>query len=232
MNENKKPNDELAQEPCRPQINESRRKFTRAGLAVSGAVLTLKSAAVLAGRPTGTPTGIVYRDCTSPSGFASANVSAPGKTLPKCGGLSPGGWAEWPTFWPTGYLPGTCAMFNNSGSNCLQWNPKTGTSFHSYVGRNLPAGFPGFSGSKFGDASLMAVVANQFQHIDTDQLGRHCAASVLNVAKGLVPTTVLTIPVILAMWTATSSGGYYEPVPGIKWYSADVVHYLKTTFGS
>lgn len=220
------------QDPGKKNVNESRRRFTRAGLAVSGAILTLKSAPVLAGKPSGTPTGITYHACESPSGFTSANVSAPGQTPPQCGGLSPGGWAEWPTYWPTGYLPGTCKQYSNGQyPNCLDWDPKTGTSFHASTGRNLPIGFPGFSGSKFGDASMMAVIANQFQSLDSQELGRHCAASVLNVAKGLVPTTVLTIPVILDMWTATANGGYYEPTAGVHWYAGDVVNYLKTTFG-
>lgn len=220
--------------PAPQGVDHGRRHFTRAGLVVSGAILTLNSAPVLAGRPTGNPTNINYAACESPSGFASMNVSAPGKTPITCGGLSPGGWKNWPTYWPEGFEPGAC--LDSNGSGCSSFNPNTGTPFHSGVSGSLtpprpyPGSFPGFSGNVFDKLSLMGVM-NLEGNADPAKLGMHCAASILNVAKGLVPTTVLTIPVIMDMWASTSGGGYYEPSVGVKWYSADVVTYLKSTFG-
>lgn len=213
-------------------IDQRRRHFTRAGLVVSGAIMTLKSASVLAGKNgafPGVPTNIEYRDCQSPSGFTSANVSAPGKTLPSCGGLSPGGWKNWPTFWPTGFDPGQCAETAPNG--CKSYVPNTGTPFHSGVNRPYPMDFPGFAGTVFSTKSLMEVMMLQ-GNADPARLGMHCAASILNVAKGLVPSTVLTIPVILDMWLSTYNGGFYNPMPGVQWNSEDVVAYLQSTFGS
>jgi hypothetical protein len=212
-------------------IDQRRRHFTRAGLVVSGAIMTLKSASVLAGKKgafPGDPTNIQYQGCQSPSGFASMNVSAPGKTPPSCGGLSPGGWKNWPTFWPTGYDPGLCAEPTPNG--CKNYVPNTGTPFHSDLNRAYPTYFPGFAGAVFGTKSLMEVMMLE-GNADPARLGMHCAASILNVAKELVPTTVLTIPVILDMWLKTYNGGFYSPIPGVEWYSADVVAYLQSTFG-
>lgn len=244
QNDNHKVSQFTTTEPAPQSVDHGRRNFTRAGLIVSGAIVTLKSAPVLAGNKgafPGTPTNIQYRECESPSGFTSMNVSAPGKTQPSCGGLSPGGWKAWPSFWPYGYIPGTCNVTknnstNNQVDNCNSWDPQTGTPFHSgIVGtlakpRSYPAGFPGFSGNVFGDKSLMGVM-HLNGNADPARLGMHCVASILNVAKGLVPETVLTIPVILNMWTATSGGGYYEPTAGVKWYAEDVVNFLASTFG-
>lgn len=68
-------------------VNESRRRFTRSGVAASGVLLTLASRPVL---------GDVV--CKSPSGFLSGNQSHHG-TPPTCLGRSPGYWKNhggWP----------------------------------------------------------------------------------------------------------------------------------------
>ncbi len=213
-------------------VDQGRRHFTRAGLVVSGAILTLKSAPVLAGKQgafPGVPTNLKYQTCQSPSGFASMNVSAPGKETLTCGGLSPGGWKNWPTYWPTGFDPGTCAEHTPNG--CKRYVANTGTPFHWGQARPYPMDFPGFAGTTFGAMSLMDVMNLQGGQ-DSQRLGMHCAASILNVAKGLVPPTVLTIPIILDMWASTYNGGFYEPVAGVKWGPEAVVDYLKSTFGS
>lgn len=61
-------------------LHSSRRKFTMAGLGISGAILTLASRPVL---------GNVV--CKSPSGFLSGNASTHG-AQPVCQGRSPGYW--------------------------------------------------------------------------------------------------------------------------------------------
>jgi len=78
-----------------PVSGLSRRRFTQAGLGVSGAVLTLASRSVLAGR-TGGPGG--GGTCKSPSGFLSGNASQHGPA-PICEGRSPEYWKgqqQWP----------------------------------------------------------------------------------------------------------------------------------------
>ncbi len=69
-------------------MNTSRRKFAKAGLGLSGAILTLASRPVL---------GNVV--CKSPSGFLSGNASTHG-AQPICQGRSPGYWKTHTEAWP------------------------------------------------------------------------------------------------------------------------------------
>lgn len=69
------------------QVNESRRRFGKSGLAVSGVLATLASRPVLGGEV-----------CKSPSGFLSGNLSTHGQQ-PVCEGRSPGYWKTH-TNWP------------------------------------------------------------------------------------------------------------------------------------
>lgn len=72
-------------------INESRRRFTRSGAAVSGVLLTLASRSVMA-------TAAVAK---SPSGFVSGNASSHGPE-PISNGRSPGYWKNHTSQWPSG----------------------------------------------------------------------------------------------------------------------------------
>jgi hypothetical protein len=65
-----------------------------------------------------------------------------------------------------------------------------------------------------------------------DEVARHIVASLLNVAKGWVP--VLTIVGVQGIWrrymhTGGGATGYFEHTPGVKWFSSDIVVYLKST---
>lgn len=71
-----------------PLLNQSRRRFTKSGLAVSGVLMTLATRPVLGQTVS----------CKSPSGFLSGNTSSHG-TPPICLGRSPGYWknnSNWP----------------------------------------------------------------------------------------------------------------------------------------
>ncbi len=68
--------------------NASRRQFTKAGLGISGVILSLASRPVLG--------GVV---CKSPSGFLSGNASTHGPQ-PVCQGRSPGYWKNHEGSWP------------------------------------------------------------------------------------------------------------------------------------
>lgn len=68
-------------------VNESRRRFGKSGLAVSGVIATLASRPVLG-----------CEVCQSPSGFLSGNLSTHGPA-PVCAGRSPGYWKNH-TNWP------------------------------------------------------------------------------------------------------------------------------------
>ncbi len=69
------------------QVNESRRRFGKSGLAASGMLITLASRPVLGAEV-----------CKSPSGFLSGNLSTHGAP-PICEGRSPGYWKT-RTSWP------------------------------------------------------------------------------------------------------------------------------------
>jgi hypothetical protein len=69
------------------QVNESRRRFGKSGLAASGMFITLASRPVLGAEV-----------CKSPSGFLSGNLSTHGSP-PICEGRSPGYWKTH-TSWP------------------------------------------------------------------------------------------------------------------------------------
>lgn len=211
------------------QIDHSKRRLTKAGLAASGVMLTLASKSVLAGRPTGKPTGRTAIQCTSPSGFTSLNVSAPGKHQSACLGRSPGMWAQWPELWISlGYDPGVCTATNGTGM-CASFDPNTGTPFHSGVmGRSYPSGFPGFSGTKFGTRSMMAVMVDN-SGTDESNVAMHAVATVLNIANNWMPPEVMTMTTILGIWQSYITLGHYEPTAGVKWYGADIVAYLKST---
>jgi hypothetical protein len=214
------------------QIDHSKRRLTKAGLAVSGVMLTLASKSVLAGKNTGYATGGTTFLCTSPSGFSSLNVSAPGKNQSSCLGRTPGFWKEWPTEWghcTPAFDPGVCTETNPSGA-CKTFNPNTGTPFHSGVmGRSYPGGFSGLSGSRFGSLSLMGVMVNNDSSLDPANVGAHVAATVLNIARGWIPSTVMSMSTILSIWQSYDSMGYFEPAAGVQWNGADIVVYLKTT---
>jgi hypothetical protein len=74
-------------------VDESRRRFTKSGLAASGVLLTITSRSVLGGGNDGLLT------CKSPSGWISGNNSVHGEP-PVCMGRSPGYWRNHSEKWP------------------------------------------------------------------------------------------------------------------------------------
>lgn len=69
--------------PTLPPRSLARRRFARAGLAVSGSLLTVANA-----------TGVTAHACATPSGSLSGGLHSRAPEAPPelCGGLSPGGW--------------------------------------------------------------------------------------------------------------------------------------------
>ncbi|MBT9589828.1 MAG: hypothetical protein IV089_02765 [Thiobacillus sp.] len=203
-------------------FNPSRRKLTGAVLGVS-AVFTLASRPVLAGQ------------CMSPSAAVSGNLSQHG-TPTVCSGLSPGYWKEKPESWPSPYAPGTATNSKVKGpgyTNQVQ-NWSEGTLFH-----------PIFSGSQFmadlddnattakTSLSMMQVMImsdgnNPWGLNDPDNLGAHIAAALLNAKAGLTP--VLSEVQVINIWNEWALKGYFEPTANVKWTSAQIVEYIKTTF--
>lgn len=77
-------------------VNESRRRFTKSGVAVSGVILTLASRPVMG---TGRHGGKSGKCCTAASAYGSINTSGYGPE-PVCQGKPPQYWRDCPKQWP------------------------------------------------------------------------------------------------------------------------------------
>ncbi len=155
MSEPKQPENESPTETA--LADESRRRFTKAGAAASGVILTLASRPVLANQ------------CTI-SGMMSGNTSSPHQV--RCEGCTPGFWTNpvGVTRWPAPYTPGTCKQHAGNGQ-CKEWK-KDGTKFHSMYGGP-------FGGNIFGDKTMMEVMLLSGTG-DPYQMGAHACAALLN----------------------------------------------------
>ena len=192
-------------------VDESRRRFTRSGLAISGVILTLASRPVLG-----------EFVCKSPSGFLSGNVSVHGAPQ-TCSGLTPGYWGNWggsgpqPNKWPLPYYsPGVCS----TGTSCSQASDWSGGNLFSSV-FNCNG-----NGSKYNNYTMMQVIWLGGGG-DPDQLGAHIVSALLNARSGFTP--VLTETQVINMFNEWNQNGYFEPTAGVQWDGADIVSYLQTT---
>lgn len=202
-------------------FDESRRRFTKSGLAVSGVLLTLAS------RPS---LGAVV--CNSPSGFLSGNASQHG-TPQTCSGLTPDYWGTHgggeggaqPNMWPSPYQPGTC------GSTCRDWSHwSNGTKFssvfsctnHGLKYKNIPGVYP------TKQYSMMQVIWLGGGG-DPYQLGAHIVSALLNAQSGKTPASVLGVTAVLIMFKEWDLTGYYSPTAGVQWDAGQIVTYLKST---
>jgi hypothetical protein len=190
----------------KPAVDESRRHFTKSGLAVSGVLLTLASRPVL---------GAVQ--CQSPSGFISGNVSATG-TPQECSGLSPGYWKNHPEAWPSPYKAGTCSAGCGQASN---WTNVDATMFVAAFNCSN-------HGLIYAPYTMFEVISSGGGSVDPQELGAHIIAALLNARKLLTP--VLTEPQVINMFNEWNLNGYFEPTAGVKWYGEDIVEYIISTF--
>jgi len=211
--------------PQSDAVDPSRRKLTGAALGVS-AVFTLASRPVLASV------------CQSPSGHQSGNVSQHG-TSTTCSGKSPGYWKEHPESWPSPYVPGTCTnpdtSNNGQGYKNQVENWSGGTLFHPFFsGSQFMADLDRETATTNTSLSMMQVMimsdgSNPWGLTDTGNLGSHIVAALLNAKAGLTDD-VLDETAVIGMWTEWAANGYYEPTAGVKWYAADIVRYITSTF--
>ncbi|MCE3261621.1 MAG: hypothetical protein K0R43_700 [Pseudoduganella sp.] len=176
----------------------ARRRFTRAGAAASGVLLTLHS------QP-----GMAQLVCATPSGAASALVSARNPDPITCSGLSPGIWLQ--------SLKSNGKSGHNPGH--LTWPVPPATEFGSI--------FP--TGKAIGRASLQEVLGNHDSTFDPDNLGAHLTAAYLNTMSGR--STFLSENMLRTIWNELQVHPYvYVPTAGAQgWSGADVVDYLKST---
>ena len=144
--------------------------------------------------------------CTTPSGFVSMPTSGHGQPL-FCDGLSPGFWKQPHKFdeWPKPFYP-------------VKTKSHAATTFSPFFSHS-----PYPAGTTF--LQVLETMAGP-----PHSVARHIVASVLNVASGRVPTTVLSIPLIKTIWTDYRTKGYFEPTAGVKWYHDEIQNYLASTF--
>lgn len=180
----------------------ARRRFTRAGAAASGVLLTLHS------QP-----GMAAAVCATPSGFLSAQVSARNPDASTCSGRSPGVWLQ--SLQPRGHGK------NNPGH--VDWPVSPDTLFRSVFTTNLAMS------SKLGSdkATLEYVLANNDPSFDPNNLGSHLVAAYLNVLSGR--STFQTVPMLTNIWNNLRDYGVFHPTAGVDWYAKDVVDYLSST---
>lgn len=151
---------------------------------------------------------------TTPSAFGSINLSRPDVLVP-LSGRSPGYWKN-TTAWPSPYL-------------AVAKRASPATTFAGAFGVDS---FPGMTLLQVlgqGGGGKIAV-------------GRAIVAALLNAASGKT-SAVLNVTKVKEMWGqyAATGYGYYEPTPGVKWYSdtpvtagmigsGGIIGYLNTTW--
>jgi hypothetical protein len=145
------------------------------------------------------------RTCLSPSAQASIALdsSRPDRFKSECSGLSPG-------YWKNAANP----QHPNHGS----WTASgaEGMYFSVIFGAS---GFPG---------KTLKQVLQLNGSEDPSMLGAHLCAAWCNLQTGKVPSVVLSLQTMKAMWDGRT--GSYQPVPGVFWGASQIVEYIKTTF--
>ena len=176
----------------------ARRRFTRAGAAASGVLMTLHS------QP-----GMAAIVCATPSGHASALVSARNPDATSCSGLSPGVWYQ--STQPRGKhgnIPGH-----------VKW--PTGITPDTKFGKI-------FTTSKtIGGYTFEQVLSSNDPGVDPDNLGAHLAAAYLNVLSGR--STFQNEVMLVNIWNELQTYNVFHPTAGVDWHARDVVEYLKST---
>jgi hypothetical protein len=166
----------------------SRRRLLQGALGSAPVLMTLVSRPVLAVQ------------CTTPSGFVSANASTAGRGV-NCTGHTPAYWANPSNFsqWPSGFNaapPGMVTRFNAQFSPNLPMNP-----------------------------TLLVVLG--FTGSPTNDVARYVSAALLNAAAGLTP--VLSIPAVKHIWSEFATSGSFSPSSGVHWNFSEIIEYLLTT---
>ena len=168
----------------------SRRRLLQGALAGAPVLMTLVSRPVLAVQ------------CTSPSGFVSANASTAGRGV-NCTGHTPAYWANPANFgdWPSGFNPAPPGMV---------------TRFNAQFDPDLPM-----------NPTLLQVLMFPNTGTMSNDVARNVTAALLNAAKGLTP--VLTIQLVKHIWSEFGTTGFFSPSSGVHWNATEIIEYLFTT---
>ena len=180
-----------------------RRRVLQGSLAAGPVMLTLFNRPALGGNVVGA--------CTTPSGFVSANVSQHGNPT-VCSGRTPGYWKQPQHFgdWVAPYYPvktgsHNATLFKSTFNPDLNPTNKTFLQVLSPELGIFPSNGPPYD------------------------VARHAVATILNIAKGWIPSSVLTIATVQAIWTEFATTGHYQPTAGIFWDHTAIVDYFLST---
>jgi hypothetical protein len=186
-----------------PSVDESRRRFTRSGIAASGVLLTLTSRPVLGnggggwggGGGGGKPPG---KTCKAPSAWTSGDKSVTGAP-PVCEGKPPKYWRECPKQWPV-----KCA------EEAFQKHFNCGSHF------------------RYAKLTMLAVCGNSFgERLEVAELCSRIVAAYLNCQQGWTP--FLKEQTVRAILNECLIKGYFSPTAGVNWTVRDCIDYLKAT---
>jgi hypothetical protein len=183
-------------------VDESRRRFTKSGVAVSGVLLTLASRPVLGkgggwggNGGGGGPPG---KCCKAPSAWMSGDKSFHGPA-PVCEGRPPKYWKDRPQQWPV---------------NCAD------DGFQKY----FTCG-PGFRYAKF---TMLQVCGNSYgESLEIAELCSRLVAAYLNCKQGWTP--FLKEETVRAIFTECVTKGYFSPTAGVNWSVRECINYLTAT---
>jgi len=203
-------------------VDKSKRKFSKAGLAAP-VIMTL------ANRPAW---GAVERSMCAISGFNSlgaldpADISGvPVALLENCGvHLSPGHWQaeSWKHEWPEGYK---AAFLRNDQKYDVYSGGHQGPKREVYTYEMLPTGSIYFVNEVFTASSSTATLFDEVnQHTSTDQYLRHMIGLFLAAKDGGL--NVLTAGQIVSIYNDTLSGGTAEVMPGVNWDQTQMSYYI------
>ena len=137
--------------------------------------------------------------CSTASAFTSVSLNASqAVTMSSCTGRLPSYWQSTnpvKSYWDAG-----CLVKNSSGNAT-----NTTVAFNAVFG----SGYPG--------KTLMDVLV-QPNASNNDELAKYVVAALLNARKQM-NAGVLDETTVMTIWTKCSTGGYFEPTAGIKWWT-------------
>jgi hypothetical protein len=168
---------------------------------LQGALATAPVLMTLVSRP------VLARQCTSPSGFVSANASTAGRGV-DCIGHTPEYWAnplhfgEWPSPYKATTPPGPASRFNT------YFNPK------------INPGNPTFLAVLQGNAGT--------GNPTTDNVAKYLVAALLNAGPPVL-SPVLLGPAIMDIWSEFATTGSFSPSAYAHWDANEIIEYVLTT---
>ena len=146
--------------------------------------------------------GMAQTVCASPSQSLSKWKSTHSTQTLQCSGVSPGYWVQSFHSWPGTFETNRATLTFGYMFDC--------------TGR-----------ADYRDILVQTLLSPQ--DFDTHNIGRHFAATYLNIVSGRI--SFLSIDGARAMWREWLTTGYYKPTAGVKWDATQIVSYLKSTMG-